>query len=673
MKHTSTHATPASRREGIAMIASHTTQRLLVAAIAIAGLTGGVMVARAETFSQRVTSPDAQDLSVTAAPEWPAVEMTPCAGDPCEVSLEAGTSSVSVTDVANGTFDVPILGFGVNGGALALAGAPTSTIKVPVGTTLEITLTQPTIPDTIDLSFPSLGVGKVSHSGNVYTVHADTVGTSVFQPGANNQAPVQIAMGLVGVLIVTPTDGGGANCAACAYDAATSYADEAVVATTDLDWEFATAYPNDFDMAYFGTPKHADDTPRRVYHVINGKSFPNTDVIDVRASDHVLLRYVNAGVTDKSMGLLGLRQTLLARNASQYAEQQTVIAPLVGPGETADVEIVIPDDAIAGQKYSLMDQGRQMNHGTDAGFGGALTFLNVWVGSVPPTITGLAYDIDTDLATATGTPSNETATLTGFQTLVTDTATPPVATDWVGPVELFAGLNPGDPASISTSLPALPAGKYLWMRVQEGTSFSQPAMVLVASIAPTVSGVGVTGSDLTAAGQSDPTLTITRYQTFVNDGTAVTATDWVGSPLVPIPLPAASVAISGTVSAAPGDTVWVRVEDSLGAWSAPASAIAVAAPLPSIADPTASAVGYDGVAITATGAADPTLTITGYEVAVTDLDTDTPVWSVLVAVGSPAVSVSISEPASPTLGQWVWVRVQDSNGTWSAPAKAEVK
>ncbi len=114
-----------------------------------------------------------------------------------------------------------------------------------------------------------------------------------------------------------------------------------------------------------------------MYHLINGKAFPDTDVIEARAGDDVLLRYVNAGVSDKTMGLLGLRQTLLARNASQYIDPQTFIAPLIGPGETADVTVAIPGTATAGQFFSLMDQGQQMNNGTDNGFGGALTFLNV--------------------------------------------------------------------------------------------------------------------------------------------------------------------------------------------------------------------------------------------------------------------------------------------------------
>jgi hypothetical protein len=82
------------------------------------------------------------------------------------------------------------------------------------------------------------------------------------------------------------------------------------------------------------------------------------------------------------MSLLGLRQTLLARNASKYDDPQTFIAPLVGPGETADLVVQIPLGAQAGQRYALIDAGRQMNHGgaigNNYGFGGDLTFFNVW-------------------------------------------------------------------------------------------------------------------------------------------------------------------------------------------------------------------------------------------------------------------------------------------------------
>jgi FtsP/CotA-like multicopper oxidase with cupredoxin domain len=357
------------------MAIKNNRKRLVAAAIALAGLTGGAVAAHASTFGEVVAG--------AAAPAaFPAFVPT-CTAN-CTITLDAGTGSVVVADAVNGPQTVPFYGFNVNGengGEHTLAGGATSTIKVPQGTTLTINLTQSGVGSAIDLSFPSLPASDVTKSGTTYTVVANKVGTSVFQPDANADAPKQVAMGLVGVLIVTPSGCAGPNMM-CAYDGTVSYSDETLVATTDLDYDFATGAATFPGMGYFGQSRMPDGTPRKVYHVINGKAFPDTQVIDVRANDSVLLRSVNAGVSDRSMSLLGLRQTLLARNASKYDDPQTFIAPLVGPGETADLVVQIPLGAQAGQRYALIDAGRQMNHGgaigNNYGFGGDLTFFNVW-------------------------------------------------------------------------------------------------------------------------------------------------------------------------------------------------------------------------------------------------------------------------------------------------------
>ncbi len=463
MNETTTTATPTLRREGFSMGIKSSTKRFVAVAIAIAGLTGGVMTAHADTFSQRYVA-GGSDRPVT----WPTITPTTCTGDPCVVDLHAGTGSVNVTDTVNGNASVPFLGFGVNGGAAALAGAPTSTIKVPVGTVLTINFSQdPSITDPIELSFPSLPYADVTSSGNTYTVVASKVGTSVFQPGTNNTAPRQVALGLVGVLVVTPAACVSATLS-CAYDPTVGYPDEAIVAATDLDLEFATN-PTTFDMSYFGQPRDADDAPRRVYHVINGKSFPDTDVIDAQAGDHVLLRYVNAGVTDKSIGILGLHESLVARNASPYTDAQTLIAPLVGPGETADIVVAIPDTVppATGQRYSLLDQGRQMNHGTAAGFGGAMTFLNVWPTVVAPPVTPPVV-----------APVVDSATFAAPDQL-TINASSSVAN--VSAVEVSTGLVAAAPGTgtalggtfgapsytfVATLTPAPSSGDTVWVRVQ---------------------------------------------------------------------------------------------------------------------------------------------------------------------------------------------------------------
>ncbi len=574
MNHTteldSIRATPAARREGSVMSASRTTRRLFVAAVTVVGIAGGALVTHAEPFRSRALETGAsQNLADTPAPTWPVLGSTCTLDAVCNVTLTAGTGTVHVTDTVHGDADVPYYGFGVNGAAPALAGAEGSVIKVPLGTTIHLTLDNQ-LGQALQLSFPSLS--HVSNTGDNYTVVADKVGTMVFQPGTNPLAPRQVAMGLVGVLVVTPTAGAPvADCATCAYDAATAYDDEVVVATTDLDAEFA-ADPLNFDMSYFGQPRDAAQDTRRVYHVINGKSFPDTDVIDVRAGDDVLVRYVNAGVSDKNMGLLGLRQLLLGRNASAYANPQSLIAPLVGPGETADVSLAIPADAAAGQKYSLVDQGRHMNNGTAEGFGGAMTFIDVWAGATP-TVDGLAFDTGTGTLTATGHPSDPTHTVTGYQTLVTGTAVAPVEADWVN-------------AAVTID----------------------PVPAVGADVALSIAGITVTE----------------------------------------------------------GQIVWVRVQQGGVVWSTPASVVAPAAPVaptPMIAEPTVTNVAYDGTTLTALGAADPTLTVTGFEYAVTDTDLQPDTW--LAGTGDP---VNISQAVTATTGQYVWVRVTDSNDTQSVPA-----
>ncbi len=640
-------ATPAARREGSVMSASRTSRRLFVAAVTVVGIAGGALVTHADPFRTRALETGAtQDLATTAAPTWPAVAPTCTLDTACDVTLTAGTGSVAVTDEIAGDTTVPFYGFGVNGAAPALAGADGSVIKVPLGTTIHLTLDNQLGQD-LDLSFPSLG--HVTRAGDVYTVVADKVGTMVFQPGANDLAPRQVAMGLVGVLVVTPTSGDPvADCATCAYDPAVAFDDEVIVATTDLDAEFAQD-PMHFDMSYFGQTGDAQQHTRRVYHVINGRSFPDTDVIDVRAGDDVLLRYVNAGVTDKNMGLLGLRQQLLGRNASAYSSPQTLVAPLVGPGETADVAVSVPVEASAGQKYSLMDQGRHMDGGTAAGFGGALTFIDVWAGT-SPTVDGLGFDLATGTLTATGHPSDATHTITGYQTLVTDSELLPLEADWVG---LAVTIDPvpaaGADVAIDVTGIAATAGQHVWVRAQQdGTLWSAPTSV-VALAAPTVSNLVFDGTTLSATAAATAPATVASFETGVTDTDAPpsTWTPGVGDP----------VAISTPLTAAHGQYVWVRATDSNGLQSSPARVL-----VPYSA-PTVGALAYDGAMLTATGVADPLLTLTGFEYAVTDTDAAPDAWT-----AGDGDALNIAQAVVAVTGQHVWVRVTDSNATTSDPA-----
>ena len=366
--------------------------------------------------SPDTTASNTYTLTIYRAPEFPTIPLT-CPRLACSINLHAGEGSVNIKDVTApaGSVDVPFYGFGVNGADVGLAGSAASTIKVKLGTVITFNLSE-SVPGTVSLSFPSISNASVTGSSGTFQVTADKVGTMIYEPGSNPSAPRQIAMGLVGVLIVVPAD---CETGLCAYDSAVTYADEAVVATTDIDAEFA-ANPAAFDMGYFGQSRNPDGSPRQVYHLINGKAYPDTDLINVRPTDNLLIRSVNAGVSDKTMGLLGMQQTLLARNASLYTNAQTFVAPLVGPGETADISIAVSECATMGQQYSLMDQGRAMNHGTANGFGGAMTFLNVWATAAAP---------DTCIPDVPGPPPTpETTTTTSTTTIAPETTISPVTT-----------------------------------------------------------------------------------------------------------------------------------------------------------------------------------------------------------------------------------------------------
>ncbi|MEI8238254.1 MAG: hypothetical protein WCI22_02435 [Actinomycetota bacterium] len=586
---TNVHITTAARREGTAMGTTRKKTKFLVAALAAVGLAGGaVAYALPDPVNPQVNA-TGQDLTVGATPVPTFPSVAPTCKVACTIALDAGTGLVDVKD-SGGTDHVPIYGFNVKGlesGAHVLAGDPASIIKVPVGTKVTINFSQTGIADPIDLSFPSLAPGDVSHVGNIYTVTPSAVGTSVFQPGTNAGAPMQIAMGLVGVLVVTPKGCTDTVSLKCAYGT-TQFQDEAVVATTDIDPDFAK-HPAHYDMSYFGQARDSKGAPRTVYHLINGASYPDTAPIFAMPSDKVLLRYVNAGVSDKSMGLLGLHQDLLGRNASAYTDPQTLVAPLIGPGETADVSVSIPmaADVAAGQEYALMDQSKQLGRGNGMGFGGALTFLSIWKGDRPAPVAAITSPFDGTTLIGTGTPTAVEAQINGYRVAVSQSNTAPLDNDaaWK-PTTVTPAAGQ---LAINTPVVTKPLD-FIWLEVTDTngkTSAAVSAQVPPAPTptvpptdptvpptvtpapaslsAPTVTITGYAAGTLSATATADPTLTITGHKVIVvpSGGAAPTQLDfdniatWTGD----------STALGGgtitdSVSANPTDTIYVEVQDS---------------------------------------------------------------------------------------------------------------
>jgi Multicopper oxidase len=212
-----------------------------------------------------------------------------------------------------------------------------------------------------------------------YEFTTDQVGTSVYAASAvNPNGNRQLAMGLAGALVVRPIECPDAvagcaygdpatvgNAGSIGYDAGTDVFDEeALIAMNDIDLDFH-ADPLGYDMTNY----------QPTAHLINGKVYPETDVIDTRPGHNVLLRYVNLGLVDHSMGLVGKHQRIIGRDASALAHGSDDVTIPLNVGQTVDAMVTVPLDALAGHRYPLADQARRPGATTAEG---AMTFLTVF-------------------------------------------------------------------------------------------------------------------------------------------------------------------------------------------------------------------------------------------------------------------------------------------------------
>ncbi|MBI5964228.1 MAG: multicopper oxidase domain-containing protein [Chloroflexi bacterium] len=252
---------------------------------------------------------------------------------------------------------------------------PGPTLIATEGETLEINLTnglsEATSLSIRGLSGPSDTSGAAPSGTKTYTYADLQPGTYVYEAGPTANGERQIAMGMYGVLIVRP-----AGFPLQAYGSASAFDDEAVLVTSEID-PALNAAPAAFDLRNFA-PK---------YFLFNGKAYPDTTTIDTDAGRKVLLRLVNAGLENHSIGVLGLRYSVLSIDGKPFAQPHTAVAETLSAGQTADVLVSIPAAAPAGMKYAVYDSSlRLLNNGQ--GFGGMLTFLTVPAAVPGPDITG---------------------------------------------------------------------------------------------------------------------------------------------------------------------------------------------------------------------------------------------------------------------------------------------
>lgn len=274
----------------------------------------------------------------------------------CDLWATTGTLTLP------GSVSVTIWGYAADN--VSPAGLPGPLLIANAGETLVVNLHN-NLGENTSLSIPGLPgrsdtVGAPSGGTAAYTYANLQPGTYLYQAGPTANGERQVAMGMYGVLIVRP-----AGAPQEAYGPASAFDDEAVLVMSEID-PLLHSSPATYDMRNF--------TPR--YFLFNGKAYPNTDLIDTAAGNTLLLRLVNAGIHSRSLGVLGLRYSVISMDGKAFSRPHSAVAETLGAGQTADALVQIPAGAAANQKYAVYDSSLRLVNNSSR-FGGMLTFIQV--------------------------------------------------------------------------------------------------------------------------------------------------------------------------------------------------------------------------------------------------------------------------------------------------------
>lgn len=394
-------------------------------------------------------------------------------------SLYASVGSLTLPDSSS----VPTWGFTFTDGAPGELPGPT--IVAFVGDTVTINFTN-TIPgETVSVMFngqdlaPDL-TGVPTGGSTSYTFEATNPGTFLYEAGVTENGDRQVLMGLFGALVVRP----GPLSTQAYADPGSAYDIESLLIFSELDPDFnaATAAGQAYDM-------YLDYQPR--YWLINGKSYPDSEVVSAPAGSSLLLRYINAGADRHSIATLGVDQQVLAIDGGRLmvAASETnpldpstksfvpyslgVVAEGIPGGQTADVLINLDAGLQDGLVFPLYDASMQhTNNGArltngQLGFGGILSFIEVTGGPAP--------DPGGPIVSAVSVAPSPTTSTTGVEISAQATLVDPGASS-VATVSYFVDSLTNGPYSMSfngsawtADLSEPPAG--LW------TSSSHPIYV----------------------------------------------------------------------------------------------------------------------------------------------------------------------------------------------------
>jgi hypothetical protein len=398
-------------------------------------------------------------LPATAAAAGP-LSSSACTAVGTDVTCNLWARSGSLT--LPGAISTPIFGF--SSASSGAVGVPGPVLIVTAGDHVTVHVTnQLTVRTSVQFDgqamVPDL-TGIAASTSKDYTFTAGPAGTYLYEAGLLPGTEYQVAKGLYGALIVRP-DGAPMQ---ANNDAATAFDDEAVVILGEVDTTLNSSLtPATFDLRGYA--------PR--YFLINGQAYPETDPITTASGQRLLVRYLNAGLQHHSMGVLGLRQTVVAEDGSALANPRRMVAESIAPGEGIDALIDVPATTASNTTYLLYDASLGLNNttgsGTNAGLGGMLVRIDAaGVGgggdTVGPTASGVAITAGGDLSATISDAATGANSVAGGEYFVDTLGAP-------GSGTALSGTFPADPASATATInvAALGGGNHVaYVRGRDG-------------------------------------------------------------------------------------------------------------------------------------------------------------------------------------------------------------
>lgn len=513
-------------------------------------------------------------------------------------TIHARTGTVSVAGVTN---PLQLWKFSADN---TEAGAGSALIVGRVGVKMTIHLVND-LAAPVGLSIPQLdGVGhglqEVDGNGaytaaaapgggtQAFTFTPDRAGTYVYQagltdaanPGTSVDGVREVAMGLVGALVVRPAAG-----SADAYDVAEStFDDEAVLVYTDVDTHML-GNPGTFNMR--------DWTPN--VHLINGHSYPDTPPIATALHRTTMLRFVNGSLLEKSPTILGTRMTQVARSGRPVPAPLSVSGRFMNTGDTFDATVFANTE----ERFAIFDSPGVLRNDLrlTAGspnaprVGGAVTFLDS-TGAAATRI----YGPTVSSFTAAGQPGGPSrpitlsATFTGSGSSNVQGAD--MFVDDLGALPTPVTFTPGNPVTVTwplagTILDGLASGEHtIWVTAYDGSAYGARASVKVRvdRDGPAVSGVTLSRNHVNGTQDVDLGATLDERNTGGSQSVAArywidgSATDPTGAPVsgtMDTNGPRSVAAATGTIAKADiaglaegTHSVRVQGQDDLGQWGA---------------------------------------------------------------------------------------------------------